>query len=66
MNPVCRITVTRLSIVELDEQITVTARQLKAIVEQSYEAGKKSVTPPDPDPKESFESLFGELFKKRP
>ena len=65
MNPVWRITVTRLSIVELDEQITVTARQLKAIVEQSYEAGKLSVTPTDPDTKESFESLFGELFKKR-
>jgi hypothetical protein len=67
MNAVWKGTIVRFSIVELDEQVTVTARQLKAIVEQAYETGKRDATPlpPQYDPKD-FGDIFGDIFNKKP
>ena len=64
MTKIWKLTIEQLGIVELDSEVSVSVRRLKAMLEQAYQSGKMDAiaemgTRKAEDPMEVFKQMFG-------
>jgi hypothetical protein len=63
-----RLTVSRLSIVDMDAKIELSPRTLKALLDQAYQQGKLDAAPQPQVTRnsdtETFKNIFGNIFSK--